>query len=326
MKRYAAYLGSRSTDHIVSHGLGDWYDIGPRTRGPAQLTSKGLSATATYYQDIEILRKSAELLHHDEDARAYSQLSHEVREAFNAKFFDAASGQYEKGSQTANAMPLAVGLVEPEKRQGVLEHLVESIRGNQNRVTAGDVGFSYVVKALTEAGRGDVMYDMMTQSEGPGYVMQLKKGATTLTEAWDAASGPSQNHLMLGHADSWLYRGLAGIQNAAEEHPGAIAWKEILIRPQIVEGVAADASGIRWVKGSIDSPRGRIESDWTLQRKKLTMHVTIPATATGTIYVPAADPAQVRVSGGRLAERRMEAGVAIFRADPGTYLFESTLP
>ena len=33
MKRYVAYLGSRATDHIVSHGLGDWYDLGPNPPG-----------------------------------------------------------------------------------------------------------------------------------------------------------------------------------------------------------------------------------------------------------------------------------------------------
>jgi hypothetical protein len=29
MKRYLAYLGSKSTHYLVNHGLGDWYDIGP---------------------------------------------------------------------------------------------------------------------------------------------------------------------------------------------------------------------------------------------------------------------------------------------------------
>lgn len=36
MKRYVAYLGSRATNHIVSHGLGDWYDIGPKPPGFAK--------------------------------------------------------------------------------------------------------------------------------------------------------------------------------------------------------------------------------------------------------------------------------------------------
>ena len=30
MKRYVAYLGGKASHDIVSHGLGDWYDIGPQ--------------------------------------------------------------------------------------------------------------------------------------------------------------------------------------------------------------------------------------------------------------------------------------------------------
>ena len=33
MQRYVAYLGSRSQNFIVSHGLGDWFDIGPKAAG-----------------------------------------------------------------------------------------------------------------------------------------------------------------------------------------------------------------------------------------------------------------------------------------------------
>jgi alpha-L-rhamnosidase len=38
MKRYVEYLGSKAKDEIVSHGLGDWYDLGPKPPGSAQLT------------------------------------------------------------------------------------------------------------------------------------------------------------------------------------------------------------------------------------------------------------------------------------------------
>ena len=38
MKRYMAYLSAKSKGNIVSHGLGDWYDIGPKNPGYAQLT------------------------------------------------------------------------------------------------------------------------------------------------------------------------------------------------------------------------------------------------------------------------------------------------
>ena len=50
-----------------------------------------------------------------------------------------------------------------------------------------------------------------SRTDKPGYGDQLAPGAITLTEAWDANPNSSQNHFMLGHAEEWFYRGLAGI-------------------------------------------------------------------------------------------------------------------
>lgn len=42
------------------------------------------------------------------------------------------------------------------------------------------------------------IFAMLKQSTGPGYLYQLAKSATSLTEAWDANPRSSQNHAMLG--------------------------------------------------------------------------------------------------------------------------------
>ncbi len=93
----------------------------------------------------------------------------------------------------------------------MLEALVADFRAHNNHVTAGDVGFHYVVDALLEGGRSDVLYDMLERTDTPSYGYQLAKGATALTEAWDADPNSSQDHFMLGHAEEWFYRGLGGI-------------------------------------------------------------------------------------------------------------------
>ena len=55
MKHYFAYLETRATDDIVSEGLGDWYDLGPKKPGAAQLTPPPVTATAFYFYDATIL-------------------------------------------------------------------------------------------------------------------------------------------------------------------------------------------------------------------------------------------------------------------------------
>jgi len=318
MLRYADYLQSTARDQIVSHGLGDWYDIGPGGPGESKLTSKGLTSTAVYYQDIAVLKDAAALLGKADEARRFDEQARAVKAAFNRKFFHADKNQYDRNSQTANAMPLTLGLVPEECRAAVLDGLVAQIRANGNRVTAGDVGFHYLVRALSEGGRGDVLYDMLIQDEGPGYAYQLKKGATSLTEAWDADPGPSQNHCMLGHIEAWFYKGLGGI--ACD--PSGPGFKRIIIKPQTVAALSA-------ARTTYDSPYGRIASEWKREFGALTLDVVVPPNTTATVYVPAKDVASV-TEGGKPAAKaagvaflRMEAGSAVFAVGSGAYRFST---
>ena len=100
-----------------------------------------------YYEDLSALAKIAALLGHAEDAASYKALAEHERELFNKALFHPESGQYDRGSQTANALPLALGLVPPEHIQSVLDHLVADIHAHGDHVTSGDVGFHYVVRA-----------------------------------------------------------------------------------------------------------------------------------------------------------------------------------
>lgn len=110
------------------------------------------------------------------------------------------------------------------------------------------MGYRYLLRALADGGRSDVIFDMNNQSDKPGYGMQLAKGKTSLTEAWNG--GSSQDHFMLGQIQEWFFHDLAGIQNA----PGSAGFKQIVINPQPVGDVT-------WVKASYNSIRGKIVSD-----------------------------------------------------------------
>jgi alpha-L-rhamnosidase len=316
MKRYVAYLGSKAKNHIVAHGLGDWYDIGPRGPGESQLTSLGLTATGVYYQDLDILRQVAALLGQDDDKVTYTKLANEVKESFNASFFHAGTNQYDRNSQTGNALPLFLNLVPAGREAAVLDHLVRDVRERGNRVTAGDVGFYYVVQALLQGGRSDVLYDMLCQTNGPGYLYQLQKNATSLTEAWDTNPASSQNHCMLGHIEEWFYSGLLGIRPAA---PG---FHQIIIQPQPV-------GDLTWAQGHYDSLYGRIASAWKREGNKFTLNVTIPPNTTAIIYVPAQNETGVTESGKQatksngLSFLRMEGKAAVYAAGSGIYQFNS---
>ncbi len=278
MKGYMMYLKNKAKENILSHGLGDWYDIGPNRPGVSQMTKMGVTATATFYYDLTIMTKVATLLNKNEDANKFKQWSYDVRRSFNDKFFDKQKLQYDSASQTANAMALYMGLVEPQYRDAVVKSLVKDIHDRNYALTAGDIGYRYVLRALEEAGRSDVISQMNNRDDVPGYGYQLKHGATALTESWQAYPSVSNNHFMLGHLMEWFYAGLCGIKQAAM----SVAFKKIEIKPQ-------PAGDVKQAAASYHSPYGLIKTDWTKTGNTFTLNVTIPANSTAEIYFPAND-------------------------------------
>jgi alpha-L-rhamnosidase len=276
MQRYATYLEKKSANHILSQGLGDWYDLGPKPPGVSQLTPMGITGTAIYYEDLTILQKAAKLLGKTEDAGNYQQLAAEVRASFNTHFFNPQTKQYGTGSQTANAMAVYMQLVEPQYKAAVVNNIVKDIRSRNNSLSAGDIGYRYLLRVLEQEGKSDVIFDMNSRSDVPGYGFQLAKGATALTESWQALTSVSNNHFMLGHILEWFYSGLAGIRNAED----GIAFNKIDIKPEPV-------GDLTFVKASYNSPYGIISSDWKKNGNTFSLSVEIPANTTATIYLPA---------------------------------------
>jgi hypothetical protein len=118
MKNYLGYLTSTvNGNYIVPVDLGDWYDTGQLAAGVfsgVSLTTKTLSGTAIYYSDALELAQMAQVLGNSADVTTYNQLAANIRAGFNTTFLKT-NGVYDTSSQTANAMPLALGMVDATK-------------------------------------------------------------------------------------------------------------------------------------------------------------------------------------------------------------------
>lgn len=309
MQRYVDYLKSRAQDGIVAYGLGDWYDIGPGSPGLEKNTTLGVTGTLMLYQDAKTMEKIAGVLGKSDDAHRYDELAEQVGAAFNAKFFHPATGQYDRGSQTANAMPLDLGIVPEDRRAEVLEHVVADIHAHDDHVTTGEVGYPYMLRALMDNSENNLLMAMMLRKDPPSYGSQLAAGATSLTEAWDANPHSSQDHFMLGGAEEWFDRGLCGIDfdmsHAKEER--------ITIRPQPV-------AGMDWVRCSYDSRLGMVRSAWKREGSALTMDVTVPVNASATVWVPLQAGEAVVAADGAV-KLREERGAVAYRVESGSYTF-----
>jgi hypothetical protein len=316
MQRYADYLLKKSDNYILSYGLGDWFDIGPKNPGESQLTPKGVTATAIFYYDLCILNKVAKVLGNVQDARRYEDISEKIKAAFNKTFFDKNTGQYATGSQTANAMAVYMDLVEPQYKNAVLENIVKDIRERKNSLTAGDIGYRYLVRVLEDNGRSDVIFDMNSRSDVPGYGFQLAHGATSLTESWQAYRFVSNNHFMLGHLMEWFYSGLGGIMQTKN----SIGFQHIDIRPEPVGDVTnAETTYL--------SPYGTISTKWKKTNETFELNTKIPVNTTATIYLPASKRSEITESGKPITKKddvkilKYEQGKVLIAVGSGDYNF-----
>jgi alpha-L-rhamnosidase len=286
MKKYVLYLKNKSANNILDFGLGDWYDYGPKGPGVAQLTPKALTATAIYYYDVRLLAQMAMLLKQKKDAELYYQQAAEISKAFQENFFNTQTKVFSTGSQTAMAMPLCMGLVSPKDKAAVMKNMVDSIIASGKKLTAGDIGFHYLIQALHDGGASQLIYDMNYRDDVPGYGYQLKKGATALTESWPALAEVSNNHLMLGHIMQWFYEGLGGIQ----QEENSLAYKQIVIKPEVV-------GDISYVNANHQTLYGNIMSKWKRTGNEFELDIEIPVNTTAVIYLPTADIKNIAESG-----------------------------
>ena len=281
MKLYISYLSSRSKDHIIDYGLGDWFDIGPAKPGKAQLTSVALTATAIYYYELLTMNRIAAALGKNADAKEFAELAEEVAAAFNDRFLTTTEKVYENGSQTGLSMALYTGLAEKrDVTRQAYEALISDIEKRGYSLTSGDIGYRYLVRALADNGGDEILYRMNHNDELPSYAYQLKKGATALTESWQAYDDVSNNHFMLGHLMEWLYGGIGGIRQAE----GSTGWDKIVIDPRM-------AGDMTWANTSLMTPHGIVECRWKRSHdlKEWNINVTVPENAEAKVYLPNAE-------------------------------------
>jgi hypothetical protein len=320
MRKYLVYLGSMTEENILSHGLGDWYDLGPKFPGEAQLTPKAVTATSIYFYDAKLLAEMAELIGENEDAISFKNLAEDIRQAFNKEFFNPETRIYSTGSQTAYAMPLFYGMVDDTLRKDVVTNLVNSINQNNKALTAGDIGYRYLLRVLEQEGYSQLIFDMNSRRDVPGYGYQLSKGATSLTESWAGLRDVSNNHMMLGHLMEWFFSGIGGIRQIT----GSKAYDHIFISPEIV-------GDITWAETSFQSVHGEISSSWKITDNNFTLKVRIPANCNATIEIPQVDPDKTSVDGTLVASsenfivKKGTRGRTIIETSSGEYIFKCPL-
>ena len=264
---YLEYCESRSEDHLLDFGLGDWCHWNLKAAVPVKVTSSGY-----YYQNVLRSAFFADLLGKTQDAAEYRELAKKIRTSFLNAFANP-DGSFADGSITAAAAALYFNLVDKNNIEKSVKWLVEKVRNGQHKADFGILGAKYIPAVLSDNGYADDAFEMITQQEFPGWGWQIKNGATSLWENWNGTN--SQNHIMFGSISAWMYQYPGGLQPLTEA-PG---FRKFLIKPCLVKK-------LDHVDCSYASPYGKIRSQWERKNGKINFHFEIPAKSEAEIILP----------------------------------------
>lgn len=247
MKKYIVYLTKCLKNNVLSDyaQMGEWGEI-------TEKTPTVLVATCSYYRMLCILTEISEILGIEKDNMEYKKQAEKTKQAFfeHNQCYDKETGIYGSGSEASYGCVLFSNLVPEEKKQIVVEQLVEAVKRNHYHLSSGEVGLKQVFVSLAENGRNDIVYKMIMNKTAPSYRFFAEQGLTTLPEYWNCdelwhGMQRSRNHAMMGHVKEWISRYLLGIK------PLEAGFKKVRIHPYLPED-------IKELKGSVYCPFGTI--------------------------------------------------------------------
>ncbi|MFD2331973.1 family 78 glycoside hydrolase catalytic domain [Cohnella sp. GCM10020058] len=272
MSAYVDALDAKWPAGIVEEGFGDW--CVPNVDGWENYFNEvGIVNSALYWRFARIVSQAAAVCGRAEEALRFAALADRIGEAFQSRFHDG-SGIYGSGSQTAQLMPLAFGLVPASCVGKAVQGLLAAIEAKGRRLDTGIYGTRYLMDVLADHGHIDLALTLVTQPEYPGFGYQIAQGATTLWEQWSEKGGMhSHDHAMFGGIGASFYTRLGGIE------PLSPGYESIRIRPSV-------PSRLHWVRTRLKTVKGEIVSNWAKEGDALRLEVEIPEGATAVVVMP----------------------------------------
>jgi alpha-L-rhamnosidase len=281
--RHVAGMLSPSGLWDATFQFGDWLDPdAPPDQPWAAKADPGVVATASFYRSVVMTRDAARALAREDLAAELEPLADRLRAAFQAHFVHD-GGLVVSDCQTVYALAIVFDLLDDGQRLVAGRRLAELVEDAGHRISTGFAGTPYVLDALTATGHLDAAYRMLLQPELPGWMYQVRMGATTMWERWDSmlpdgsinpGTMTSFNHYAFGSVADWLHRTVAGVSPL---EPG---YSRVLVAPR-------PGGGLTSASGSVDTPHGRVSVAWRLDEVgRVVVHVEVPSGVAAVVRPP----------------------------------------
>ncbi|MBR7082400.1 MAG: family 78 glycoside hydrolase catalytic domain, partial [Clostridia bacterium] len=258
-------------DLWIAPSLGDWLALGKDVKYMA--LHNGPVSNAFLVNDMRIMAWAADLLGKSDDEKKYSEQFARSKAAY-IKAFVKDDGKMKDDYQGAYVMALKFVIDKGETWDKVFARLVEKIK-NEGMQT-GFFATEHLLPLLCENGEEKLAFDLLFSEKCPGWMYQIKRGATTTWERWDAIREDgtvnetkmssdnmvSFNHYSFGSVGKFYYKYILGISPA---EPG---FEKARVAPHIDERIGS-------FSGSYLSRHGKISVIFDAKLKKLTVETLV---------------------------------------------------
>ena len=261
---------------------GDWLALDKEESADRTgATDKYMIPNAYYLYVTELVKKTAEVLGKDEEAKKYAELYETTLDAFRREYYTE-TGRIVSETQTGAIISLYFNLAREKDRKRILNTLLTNIGNHKNHLATGFVGTPYICHTLSENGAHEMAATLFMKEDYPSWLYAVNMGATTIWERWnsikpdgtfDESGMNSLNHYAYGSVGDWMYRKVAGL---SQLEPG---YKRFQVKPMFVKGIE------EWGT-EFESVYGKIVANTSCKAGKIHVHVEVPANTTAVIVLP----------------------------------------
>lgn len=303
IERYISFLQKSARDGIRGAGsYGDWLQLNSIQHSEALATAFACYSCTTAAEAAESAG--------DQDLQAkFLAAAEEFKKAFRRTFVSADETVVEKDfeSQSFYAAGIKMGVIDAVKTAGL--HLSRRIR-EQGGLATGFMGTPYLLESLRQCGRPDLAWDLLLNEEYPGWLYQVKLGATSMWERWDGWTPEkgfqdpgmnSFNHFWIGCVSGWIF-----------EHAGGISVRRdgLVIDPCLTKRLTHVECSHRLLQGEV-------KVRWEWKGSAVELAVSLPANVEALLGLP--DHDDLELLQGRVEETgtRSEFGSQLCRIGSG---------
>lgn len=247
-------------EFVYSHGvqLGEWLE--PKEyedfnrNGPEKRKEE---PTAYFAYTLAALSDIAKILGKDEDSKLFKKYSDGAKNAYRHMYLKKVP---DTDRQAKLVRPLALELYGDEvTKAGLAARLAKSAKNRDYHVATGFLSTVFLLGCLSKNGYVDEAYKILLNEDYPGWINEIKNGATTIWEDWEG--GSSNNHYSPGAVCEWIFTEVGGIKVVGE--------RAFEISPKV-------GGDLTYSDMSYDSPYGTVECRWNVVGDKTTYKIKVP--------------------------------------------------